>query len=61
MYLISLDDLAKELSVSIDTLRELIEKQILTPYGGNARLGEPRFSKTNISYIRDKITPFLSK
>ena len=55
MPLISLTDLAKELSVSKESIAKLIDKKILTPYGGKARLGEPRFSTKNLSDIRTKV------
>ena len=55
MTLISIEELSRELAVPIDFLNELIAKDILTPYGGKARLGEPRFSRSNIQIIKDKL------
>ena len=55
MPLLSLSELAKELSVSKESIATLIDKEIITPYGGKARLGEPRFSTTKLSDIRIKI------
>ncbi len=55
MPLLSLVELSNELSVSIELIQDLIDKQIITPYAGRARLGEPRFSHNNISAIRKKI------
>ena len=52
MSLISLNELAKELSVSRESITKLIEQEIITPYGGKARLGEPRFSTKNLTDIR---------
>ena len=59
MPLISLDELSQELSVPIELIEELIKKKVLTPYGGRARLGEPRFSRETIPTIREKIEHFL--
>ena len=61
MSLISLSELAKELSVSQEQLKKLINEKILIPYGGKARLGEPRFSKRNLSQIRAKLNNFFPK
>jgi len=58
MALLSLQELSLELSVSIDLIEELIERQIITPYGGKARLGEPRFSRATIPNLRKKIKNF---
>ena len=55
MPLLSLDELSKELSVSCECIKELIDKQIITPYGGRARLGEPRFSTRTLPDIRTKL------
>lgn len=60
MTLLSLNELSKELSVPIELIEELIARQILTPYGGKARLGEPRFSRKNIPTIREIIESFRS-
>ena len=55
MPLISISDLAKELSVSKESITKLIDNKIITPYAGKSRLGEPRFSTKNLSDIRTKI------
>lgn len=55
MRLLSVEDLSDELSVSTDYIRELIDKQVIIPFGGRARLGEPRFSTRDIPVIREKI------
>lgn len=60
MTLLSLEELSNELSVPTKFIEDLIEKQILTPYGGRARLGEPRFSRKTIPTIRKQIESFLS-
>ena len=61
MALLSLKELSQELYVPIELIEKLIDKQIITPYGGKARLGEPKFSSKNIFVIREKITIFFSK
>ena len=61
MALLSLKELSQELSVSIELIEELINKQIITPYGGKARLGEPRFSRNTIPNLRKKIESFYPK
>ena len=55
MPLFSLEELSKELSVPCEYLKDLIAKTVITPYGGNARLGEPRFSTRALPSIRAKI------
>ncbi len=55
MPLVSLEELSKELSVPCEYLKDLINKKVLTPYGGNARFGEPRFSTRALPGIRAKI------
>ena len=55
MPLLSLSELAKELSVSKESITKLINQEIITPYGGRARLGEPRFSTKKLSDIRTKV------
>ena len=59
MPLLSLEELAEELSVSSDLIRDLVAKEILIPYGGRARLGEPRFSARTLSKIRTEIKKHL--
>jgi len=59
MALLSLKELSNELSVPADFIENLIEKQIITPYGGKARLGEPRFSHKTVPNIRKKIEKIL--
>ena len=61
MALLSLKELSLELSVSLELIEELIDKQIITPYGGKARLGEPRFSRNTIQNLRKKIENFHIK
>ena len=61
MTLLSLEELSNELSVPTEFIEDLIEKQIITPYGGRARLGEPRFSRKIIPNIREKIEKLLHK
>ncbi len=55
MPLLSVEEVSLQLSVPIDVIQKLIEKNIITPYGGRARLGEPRFSSKSLSQIREKI------
>jgi len=55
MPLLSISELAKELSVSKESITKLIDQEIITPYGGRARLGEPRFSTKKLSDIRTKV------
>lgn len=61
MSLLSLSELAYELSVPKEYLSKLIKQQVIIPYGGKARLGEPRFSTHNISEIRTKLNSLTSK
>ena len=61
MALLSLKEVSRELSVSIELIEELINKQIITPYGGKARLGEPRFSRNTIPILRKKIESIYPK
>ena len=61
MSLLSLSELAYELSVPKEYLSKLIKQQVLIPYGGKARLGEPRFSTKNISDIRAKLNSITSQ
>ena len=58
MPLVSLEELSKELSVPCEHLKELIKKKIITPYGGRARLGEPRFSTRKLPDIRAKLRSY---
>ena len=55
MLLVSLEELSRELSVSCERLKELIEKNIIIPYGGSARLGKPMFSRKTLPQIRNKL------
>ena len=59
MALLSLKEPSNELSVPAEFIENLIEKQIITPYGGRARLGEPRFSNNTVPNIRKKIEKIL--
>jgi len=61
MTLLSLEELSQELSVPLDVIKEMINKKVITPYGGKARLGEPRFSRNSLSHIRDKIVHFNTR
>jgi len=56
MPLLSLAELAHELSVPQETIARLITQNVLIPYAGKARLGEPRFSTRNLSEIRAKLS-----
>lgn len=56
MSLLSVEELSQELSVSSSHISELIEKNVIVPYGGKARLGEPRFSRRSIAKIRALLT-----
>ena len=55
MPLFSVTELARELSVPQETITALITQNVLIPYGGKARLGEPRFSTRNLPEIRAKL------
>ena len=55
MPLFSVTELARELSVPQETITALITQNVLIPYGGRARLGEPRFSTRNLPEIRAKL------
>lgn len=55
MALLSLEELSTELSVPTQLLEELIDKHIITPYGGRARLGEPKFSHKTLPALRKTI------
>ena len=59
MPLLSIKELSMELSIPIEFIQDLIDKQLLTPYGGRARLGEPRFSTATLSKIKKKIETLL--
>ena len=52
MSLLSVEELSRELSVSSSQISELIDKNIIVPYGGKARLGEPRFSHRSVAKIK---------
>lgn len=55
MPLLSLEDLARELSVSADLIKELIDSKVLIPFGGRARLGAPQFSRSRLPELRATI------
>ena len=55
MLLLSIEELSRELSVPAEFITELINREVLTPHGGRARLGEPRFSSQAIPHIRMKV------
>ncbi len=59
MALLSIEELSQELSVSEEFLRELITRQVIIPYGGRARLGEPRFSLHSLPHLRNMIKSHL--
>ena len=59
MALLSLEELSLELSVSKQLLEDLITQHIITPYGGRARLGEPRFSHTTLPTLKKTIAKTL--
>lgn len=52
MPLLSLEELSRELSVSSDSIQDLIDRRVIVPYGGRARLGEPRFSTRVLPDLR---------
>ncbi len=60
MALLSVEELSRELSVSMDFIRDLISREVIIPYGGRARLGEPRFSAETIPQIRRKVETLVS-
>jgi hypothetical protein len=60
MALLSVEELSRELSVSMEFIRELISREVIIPYGGRARLGEPRFSRETIPQIRSKVETLVS-
>ena len=53
MPLLSIMELAQELSVPQETINRLINQKIIIPYGGKARLGEPRFSTNKLQDLRN--------
>lgn len=55
MPLLTLSELSQELSVSKEVIAKLIDDNIITPYGGKARLGEPRFSRRSLDRIRTTV------
>ena len=55
MALLSIEELSQELSVSAEFLEDLISRQVIIPYGGRARLGEPRFSTQALPHLRAMI------
>ena len=61
MALLSIEEVSQELSVSVDLIRRLIENRIIIPYGGKARLGEPRFAQTMLPSLREKIEHYQLK
>jgi hypothetical protein len=60
MALLSVEELSQELSVPMEFIKELISREVIIPYGGRARLGEPRFSAEAIPQIRNKVESFTS-
>ena len=61
MFLLSLEELALKLSVPSAFIKELIDQKIITPYGGRARLGEPRFSTKSLAELREKLRNHISQ
>jgi hypothetical protein len=61
MTLLSLEELSMELSVPLEFITELISREVITPYGGKARLGEPRFSAKAVPEIRAKVDSFYPR
>ena len=61
MALLSLEELSQELSIPLELIQDLIHREIITPYGGRARLGEPRFSRRSLAYIREQIDHFHTR
>ena len=59
MMLLSINELSRELSVPAEVLENLVERRIITPYGGRASLAELRFSRNSIPAIRRKIEEFI--
>jgi len=55
MPLISIEELSQELSVPADFLADLVTREVIIPYGGRARLGEPRFSRASLPGLRSKV------
>ena len=55
MALLSVEELSRELAVPMEVIRDLISREVIIPYGGRARLGEPRFSVETIPQIRSKV------
>lgn len=60
MPLLSIEELSRELAVPAEFITELINRELITPHGGRARLGEPRFSSTAIPHIRSKVRSLYS-
>ncbi|MCE5248976.1 hypothetical protein LLG96_02020 [bacterium] len=60
MPLLSIMELAQELSVPQETINRLINQKIIIPYGGKARLGEPRFSTNKLQDIRNKLRDYVT-
>ena len=59
MPLITIDELSLELSMPRESLIELIDQHVITPYGGRARLGEPRFSTQALPDLKTKLRHHL--
>lgn len=59
MTLMSVEELSTELSVPEEFLQDLISRQILIPYGGRARLGEPRFSIQALPQLRSTVRSYF--
>jgi hypothetical protein len=59
MPLITIDELSLELSMPRESLMELIDQHVITPYGGRVRLGEPRFSTQALPDLKTKLRNHL--
>lgn len=60
MALLSIEELSGELSIPVDFINDLIARGEIIPYGGRARLGEPRFSTDAIPKIRVTVESLFS-
>ena len=60
MSLLSIEELSREIAIPVEFIAELINREVITPYGGRARLGEPRFSSKSIPHIRSKVKSLFS-
>jgi hypothetical protein len=61
MPLLSIAELSQELSVPQEVIAQLITQNVIIPYGGRARLGEPRFSTRSLPELKAKLCSFSPK